>query len=125
MNPEQNKKAAIEFQTMLAAGKIDEAYAKHVDMGGKHHNFFFPAGFASLKRAMQESEQQFPNKRLSIKNTLADGDLVVLHSHIALKPGELEVATAHIYRFGDGKIVEMWDIGQQIPKDCPNADGPF
>jgi hypothetical protein len=28
-----------------AAGRIDEANQKHVDMRGKHDNPFFPAGF--------------------------------------------------------------------------------
>jgi predicted SnoaL-like aldol condensation-catalyzing enzyme len=35
------------------------------------------------------------------------------------------MAVVHILRFEGGKIVEMWDVGQEIPKDSPNALGVF
>jgi hypothetical protein len=31
----------------------------------------------------------------------------------------------HILRFERGRIVEMWDLGQEIPEDSPNALGMF
>ena len=36
-----------------------------------------------------------------------------------------EYAVVHILRFDGAKIAEMWDIGQEIPKDSPNALGMF
>ncbi len=35
--------------------RIDEAYEKHVNLIGKHHNAHFPAGFPELKMAMIEN----------------------------------------------------------------------
>jgi len=29
------------------------------------------------------------------------------------------------FRFEGGKVVELWDIGQLLPNDSPNADGAF
>jgi len=119
------KDQAVEFLEMVISGHIDEAYTKFVDMQGKHHNVYFQAGFPLLKQAMIENHTQFPVKKFTVKNVLEDGDLVAVHSRIVLKPDESEMTTVHIFRFTGGKITEMWDIGQEIPPDSPNQDGPF
>jgi predicted SnoaL-like aldol condensation-catalyzing enzyme len=119
------KQAAMEFLQLVVAGRIDEAYEKHVDMQGKHHNPYYPAGFLALKKAMIENHVQFPSKQLTVKNVLGDGDLVAVHSHIVLRPGETGVAAVHLFRFQGDKIVEMWDCGQPVPTDSPNKDGVF
>ncbi len=33
----------------------------------------------------------------------------------------MDVAVVHILHFEGGKIVELWDVGQVIPKDSPDA----
>ncbi len=119
------KQAAVQFLQLVVTGRIDEAYQKHVDLGGKHHNPFFPAGFPALKQAMMENHVQFPNKQLTVKNVLGDGDLVVVHSHIVLSPDEKGIAVVHLFRFHADKIVELWDIGQAVPADSPNENGMF
>lgn len=125
MNIDQNKQSALEFLKLVIDGKIDEAYEKYVDMQGTHHNAFFPAGFQTLKEAMKENEAQFPGKQFTIKNVLGEGDLVAVHSHLVMKPGEPGMITMHLFRFKNDKIVEMWDCGQAIPEDSPNKGGVF
>ncbi len=117
------KQAALQFLQLVVAGRIDEAYQKYVDMRGKHHNPFFPAGFPALRKAMNENHIQFPNKQLTIKNVLGDGNFVAVHSHIVLRLGETGVVAVHLFRFRGDKIVEMWDCGQTVPADSPNKDG--
>jgi predicted SnoaL-like aldol condensation-catalyzing enzyme len=119
------KQAAVEFLQLVVAGRIDEAYQKHVDLQGKHHNPFFPEGFLALKKAMLENHVQFPSKQLIVKHVLGEGDLVAVHSQIVLRPGETVVAAVHLLRFQKDRIVEMWDVGQPVPTDSPNKDGAF
>jgi predicted SnoaL-like aldol condensation-catalyzing enzyme len=38
---------------------------------------------------------------------------------------DVEYAVVHIARIEGGRIVELWDVGQEIPKDSPNANGMF
>jgi predicted SnoaL-like aldol condensation-catalyzing enzyme len=120
-----NKEAAISFLTLVTAGKIQEAYARHVAPTFKHHNAFYKGDAESLKKGMEENELQFPGKIFKVHHALAEGDLVCTHSHVKLKSGELEFAVVHVFRFEGGKIVELWDVGQQIPADSLNANGMF
>jgi predicted SnoaL-like aldol condensation-catalyzing enzyme len=119
------REAAVEFLQMVVAGDINEAYRKYVAMEGKHHNAYFPAGFPELKKAMSENHDQFPNKQLVVKSVIGDSVLVAVHSHLIFEKGGDEMSVVHIFRFQGDKIVEMWDIGQAIPEDSPNADGAF
>ncbi len=119
------KEQAMDFLHMVVSGEIDQAYDTYINMHGVHHNMYYSSEFASLKSGMKENHQQFPNKRLMVKNVLADGDLVAVHSHIVMKEGEPGVSVVHIFRFADGRIVEMWDVGQSIPLDSPNRRGAF
>lgn len=121
-----NKEIAVTFLKSVVAGKIDEACEKFVDMKGKHHNLFFPAGFPALRQAMKDNQEQFPGKSFTVKNALQDGSFVVTHSHLIMnaedKTGKIAV---HFFRFENGKIIEMWDVGMSIPENSPNQDGPF
>lgn len=117
------KDTAVKFLNMVVAGKIDEAYDKYVNENGKHHNVYFPAGFYSLMDAMKLNHKEFPDKLLEIKNIIAEDNLVATHSKIII--GEKEIAVVHLFRFEDGKIIEMWDVGQEVPKELPNIDGAF
>ncbi len=119
------KQAAVDFLQLVVAGRIDEAYDKHVDMRGKHHNPYFAAGFAALKQAMRENHAQFPNEHITVKHVIGDGDLIAVHSHVVHNPGEIGFATFHLFRFEGDKVVELWDCGQPLPADSRNADGMF
>lgn len=117
------KDKAIKFLQLVVEGKIDEAYEKYVDMNGKHHNLYFPAGFPALKEAMKENHNLFPGKVFEIKNIVAQDDMTAIHSYI--KAGDTQIAVVHLFRFKNGKIIEMWDVGQEIPKETINNDGAF
>ena len=121
---EHHKKIAVEFLQYVIKGKIDEAYEKFVDLKGKHHNVFFPAGFPTLLKAMKDAHAQFPKKQFAIKKVLGDNNMVAVHSHLILQKGK-DMVVVHMFRFNKNKIVEMWDCGQEIPANSPNTDGAF
>ena len=122
---ESNKKAAISFLELASSGKLSEAYSKYVGEGFRHHNPFFEGSAEALQAGMKENAKQNPNKVFTIKLTIAEGEFVVIHSHVQQKPGELGGAVVHIFRFEQGKIVELWDLGQAIPEESPNENGMF
>ncbi len=120
-----NRDAAVDFLKMVVAGQIDQAYAKYVDMKGKHHNVFTPAGMPALKKGMMENETQFPGKKLEVLRVLEDGNLVSVYSRLSLKNGAMVLAVNHSMRFDGGKIVELWDYAQPVTKELVNQDGLF
>jgi predicted SnoaL-like aldol condensation-catalyzing enzyme len=120
-----NKEYAVKFLKLASSGNVDEAYGRFASPTGKHHSPYFAAGFDNLKKGMEENYQQFPDKQLNIKHITGDEDMVAVHSHVILKPGDLGVATLHLFRFVDGKIVELWDFSQPVLADSPNTDGLF
>ncbi len=122
---ETHKNVAVDFLKLVTSGRIDDAYRKYVDMSGKHHNCYFPAGLTTLKQAMIDNHRQFPVKRFDIKNVLEDGNMVAVHSHLRMKEEERGMITVHLFRFQGDRIAEFWDCGQQIPADMPNTDGAF
>ncbi len=125
MASEKRRKIALELLQASAAGDAHEAMERYVAPGCKHHNPYFPAGMSALKEAMDEEAKKHPNKLLDVKHLLADGDLVAIHSHIRQDEGDLGFAAVHIFRFEGNRVVETWDIAQQVPDNSPNVDGMF
>ena len=125
MNDGTNAGIAIDFLTQAAAGNVRDAYARHVAPGFIHHNAYFPGDRESLLVAMEQSAASEPNKSFSVKQVVAGGDRVAVLSHLQRAQTGQEYAVVHILRFEDSKIAEMWDLGQEIPKDSPNALGMF
>ena len=64
-----------------------------------------------------------PDARFEIQRILVDGDLAMVHVK-ASRPGRPDAAVADIYRFGDGKLVEHWDVLQAVPEH-PAHDHPM
>jgi predicted SnoaL-like aldol condensation-catalyzing enzyme len=75
--------------------------------------------------AMDENARENPQKTLDVKLAVAEGDLVAVHSHVRQHPGDRGGAVIHIFRFEEGRIVELWDVGQEIPERSPNQNGMF
>ena|SRR3989339_1810930 len=120
-----NAVIASEFLQMCARGDVRAAYDRHVSPDFVHHNAWFPADREFLLRAMEDSAATEPNKSFEVKQVIEGDDRVAILSHLQRAGADLEYAVVHIARFADGKIVELWDLGQEIPKDSPNALGMF
>ena len=120
-----NKNAAVSFLELASRGNVSEAYTKYVGAGFKHHNPFFEGTAEALQAGMKANAEQNPNKVLDVKRVIAEDDFVVTHSHVRQNPEAFGAAVVHIFRFEDGKIVELWDLGQAVPEESPNKNGMF
>ena len=56
---------------------------------------------------------------------LPEGDLVATHSHLILTPGEPGRALADFFRLENGKVVEHWDVIQDVPDTSANDNTMF
>ncbi len=125
MTKASHREKAISFLNLVASGKVREAYDTYVSLDFKHHNAYFRGDREWLMRAQEENAKKNPLLALETKLSLEDGDLVATFSHVRQNPDDPGAALAHIFRFEDDLIVELWDIGQAIPEDSPNENGVF
>ena len=116
---------ATEFLSLCASGKVREAYDRHVAENFRHHNAYFPGDRDALLTAMEQSAQSEPNKSYTVRQTIESADRVAVMSHLRRAQVDLEYAVVHILRFEQGRIAEMWDVAQEIPRDSPNQLGMF
>ena len=117
------KEAAEEFLRLVAKGEIRQAYEKFIAPDFRHHNAGFEGDADSLMTAMEENHAAHPHKVLEIQRSLEDGEHVAIHSRMSLSPGHNGMALVHIFRFKNGQIEELWDIGQEVPQKTPNRHG--
>ena len=117
---------AVAFLRMASTGDVRRAYAEYVSPAFRHHNAYFRGDAASLAAGMEQNTAENPNKAFQVQRTIAEGDLVAVHSRLQLKAEAPEIAVVHIFRFDDeGRIVELWDVGQPVPAQSPNENGMF
>ena len=121
-----NKESATSFLKMAGSGNVRAAYDKFVAPDFIHHNQYFKGDRQSLLLAMEEASKTHPNKAIDIKHTYQYEDIVITHSLVMRQdPQAARIAVVHIFKFSNGRIVELWDLGQEIAKDSPNENGPF
>jgi predicted SnoaL-like aldol condensation-catalyzing enzyme len=114
------------FLKLAASGKVTEAYQKYLGRDFRHHNPYFAGDTNSLKAGMMEAHRKFPDTTLEVQRILETDDLVAVHSRVRHSSDTPEIAVVHILRFDQrDRIVEMWDVGMEAPKDSPNQNGLF
>jgi predicted SnoaL-like aldol condensation-catalyzing enzyme len=79
------------------------------------HNPNVPDGIDGFLRFIRFRREKYPNARNEIKRVIADGDLVALHVHSVVIPNSPGRMIVDIFRVQDGKVVEHWDVIQEIP----------
>lgn len=81
----------------------------------KQHSPLVKDGKAGLLEALAYLKQQpLPAERTSpIVRTIADGDFVMLHMHVAFMGKS--VAVVDLYRLEEGKLAEHWDAMEEQP----------
>jgi len=119
------KEAAASFLKLAASGNLDEAYGNYIGANFRHHNPYFPGDAESLKAGMAEAHAKFPDTTLEVQHVFEEDDLVAVHSRVQHAPDTPAIAVVHIFRFEGDRIAELWDIGQEEPKDSPNKNGMF
>jgi predicted SnoaL-like aldol condensation-catalyzing enzyme len=114
-----------DFLTKCASGQSREAFKLYVGTNFKHHNAYFKGDATSLMVAMEQNAIENPHKNFQIQRVLEDGNLVASHSKVKVKEDGPELAVIHIARFEGEKIAELWDFGQEVPKNMVNENGMF
>lgn len=120
MNTELNKKNAIAFYKMAYEGNPTKAVELYVGETYIQHNTMVADGPQAFIDYFDRMQKEFPVKSIDFVRSVAEGDLVALHTH-QVWPDNDEYITMDFFRCDEnGKIVEHWDSIQQIPKTSNN-----
>ena len=123
---EGNKKIVRDFYELaFNRHKPTEAAKKYIGDTYIQHNPHVPDGAAAFFSYFEGFFKQHPQSRVDIKRVLADGDLVVLHLHSVTDAKDRGRAIVDIFRVENGKIVEHWDVAQDVPAQAVNTNTMF
>jgi predicted SnoaL-like aldol condensation-catalyzing enzyme len=123
---ESNKKIVRDFYELaFNQHKPTEAAKRYIGDRYVQHNPHVPNGAEAFYGYFEGFFKDHPNSRVEIKRVLADGDLVVLHLHSIADESDRGRAIVDIFRVEGSKIVEHWDVIQDIPAQAANTNTMF
>jgi predicted SnoaL-like aldol condensation-catalyzing enzyme len=123
---EKNKAIVREWNDLAFVQRQPEAaVAKYLGSHYTQHNPQAADGAEAFIGFVHYFTAAFPNSRLEVKRMAAEGDLVMMHSHLVRQPGDRGVAVVDIFRLEEGKIVEHWDVSQEVPEKSANNNSMF
>jgi len=125
MSVAENKAVAVDFYRTAFGGEPERASSDHIGYQYVQHSPQYEDGPVAFINFIRGMRSQYPNMNLEVKRVVAEGDLVVLHSHLTLQPGESGMALADVFRIEGDKVVEHWDVVQSVPNSSENSNTMF
>ena len=123
---ERNKKNVIEFYDLaFNKCKPKEAVEKYTGDDYIQHNPHVESGKEGFINYFLNLAKKYPGKKAHFERTIAEENLVVVHCSQKW-PGDSDYASIDIFRVDEnGKIVEHWDVIQEVPANSVNNNTMF
>ena len=114
------------YTTAFNDKKPEEAVAKYGGPVYIQHNPQAADGFDAFIDFVKFFTTQYPQLHVDIKRVIGECDMVVTHSHLTPSPSDRGPAVADIFRLNrQGKVVEHWDVIQDVPATSANDNTMF
>lgn len=112
------------YREVLIAMDPDQV-ERHLPRHYIQHSSLAEPGLEPLKRFLAKVRRESPDARQTIHRAFVDGDHVIVHVHVERWRGDPGLAVVDIFRCEEGRIVEHWDVIQEVPADPVNPNGMF
>lgn len=119
-----SKQVATRYFDTLLVSKDPDA-VRFLSPEYHQHNPGIPSGSAGLREQFTAFFDQFPELTVDRKRVVAEGNLVAIHAHYRLTPDDLGQAVVDIFRVRNGRVVEHWDVVQDVPVTSANDNTMF
>ncbi len=119
----RNKKMIVDYYD-LALNKRDFAAARgYIGDRYTQHNPDVENGPEGLAKFVEWINVELPHLSVEFLRIIADGDFILMHNRGSNSPGTK--AVVDIFRIDQGKVVEHWDVLQDVPAEAKNANTMF
>jgi predicted SnoaL-like aldol condensation-catalyzing enzyme len=122
---ESNKQTVLDFYEAAFKNKDSDAALRLIGEHYTQHNPLIADGADGLQARLGYLKDTFPALRVEVKRLVAEDDYVVAQVHAVRVPGQRGTAIIDIFKLEDGKLVEHWDVLQEIPEQALNHNGMF
>jgi predicted SnoaL-like aldol condensation-catalyzing enzyme len=123
---ERNTELVRDFYHLaLNLKKPEEAAEKYLGPYYRQHNPGAADGAEAFIAFVHGFTGAFPALHFDFRRFIAEGDLVLVHSHLVRQPQDRGMAVMDIFRIENNRIVEHWDVLQEIPELPANSNTMF
>lgn len=122
---ESNKQTVLDFYEAAFNNKDFDAASRLIGDRHVQHNPLIADGIDGLKARLSYLKDASPALHVEVKRVVAEDDYVVAHVLGVRIPGQRGVAIIDIFKLEDAKLVEHWDVLQEIPEEPLNQNGMF
>ncbi|MGO2660041.1 nuclear transport factor 2 family protein [Mycetocola reblochoni] len=117
-----NAELVTDFVTQAFVDRDYRAAAeRYLDDDYIQHSPAVPGGADGFVEGIGSYLDSVPELRVDIARVVAEGELVLVQSHMVPGPGARGSAVMDIFRVSDGRIAEHWDAVQEVPEDSANG----
>ena len=121
-----NKSVVHDFMEFAFNQKrSEEAVAKFMGPTYKQHNPMAGDGPEPFIAYVHQLAEAYPSARCDIRRQIAEGDIVAQHAHLIRREGDRGLMVVDIFRLREGKLVEHWDIIQEVLETSANDNTMF
>jgi predicted SnoaL-like aldol condensation-catalyzing enzyme len=120
---EENKKLVTNLYQEVFGDKNIDAVDKYIGDSYIQHNPAVADGKEALKAALRIWFKDAPKENIDIQHIGADGNFVYIHTKS--KQGNKTFSVMDIFRIDGGKVVEHWDVMQEVPAKSANDHPMF
>ena len=121
----RNRDTVIDFYENGVNRRDYAAAFKHLGDRYIQHNPDAADGPEGFRELFDFIGTTYPKFRIEIKRVFIEGDMVAVHVRSYDGPTKNGEAGVDIFRLENGKIVEHWDVAQDIPEKMPHNNGMF
>jgi predicted SnoaL-like aldol condensation-catalyzing enzyme len=122
---ETNKRTVTEFYEAVVNRRDFAAASRFIGDRYIQHNPLVGDGVEGLCDFIEFLRTEFPEAHNQTLRVFAEDDHVILHVHSVRSPGTRGRAIVEVFRLDGRKIVEHWDVIQEIPATSANGNGMF